>query len=458
MIRDLLVQDQMLARLGAVEAGALEALDALNRNAEAATELAKTYGVDPRQLRDAADILAETSVQLKAAKPEPGAYMPRDRYGSIFQSAIEEFYRQQDCVSQAVALGLDEGEADPLSDEVLTSDPLLEPPEALGLEPFSTLDPRWVGAFLAAKFLSEAHGTYPFPDDRAPVLPLGEKARLILVGDWATGIRRAQDVAQWMGQHAQDGVKQGRDTHVISLGDVYYAGFEHEYRDRFLAYWPVLTGDANKIHSWALNANHDMYTGGFGYFDLMLADPRFAAQQKSSYFLLENENWQIAGLDSAYAPPDPKGDRGNLYGGQAQWLHTQRERAPAKRTMLLTHHQLFSSWETNAPLMEKALEGVFQQRKIDAWFWGHEHRCAVYRDPRPGQPVPFASLIGHGGVPVKVGAQGDAQRAPLTYYYQDVHISGYQYLGFVVVDLDGPNWTAVYYNERNIEHHRESSA
>lgn len=448
----------MLARLDAVGASAGDALFALHSNDEGAAQLAKTYGVEPRQLRDAVELLAETSARLAGEEKEPGAYIPRDRDGAVFQSAMEAFYRQQDCVSDAVAFGLDGAEPDPLSDEVLTSDPLLEPPaQALGLEEFSTLDPRWVSAFLAAKMISEAHGTCPFPDDRAPAVPLGDKARLILVGDWGTGIRRAQDVAQWMGQHAQAGVAEGRDTHVVSLGDVYYAGFPHEYRDRFLAYWPVLSSEAGRIRSWALNANHDMYTGGFGFFDVLLGDPRFAAQNRSSYFLLENRNWQIAGLDSAYAPPDLRGDRGNLYGGQADWLHAHRERAPEKRTMLLTHHQLFSSWETNAPLMEQALQGVFQQRKIDAWFWGHEHRCAVYRDPRPGQKVPFASLIGHGGVPAKVGKQGDSQRAPLTYHYQDVHISGFQYLGFAVADLDGPNCSTVYYNERNIEHHRELS-
>lgn len=458
MIRDLLVQDQMLARLDVVETGAREALAALNSNDPAASKLADTYGVDPHQLGVAADLLAKASSRLQEEDVEPGAYMPRDRDGSIFQSALEEFYRQQECVSDAMALGLDGEEPDPLSDEVLVADPLLEAPAALALDQFGRLDPRWVSAFLAAKLLSEARGTCAFPEDRAPVAPLGDRARLILVGDWATGIRRAQDVAQWMGQHAQVGIEQGRDTHVISLGDVYYAGFPHEYRDRFLAYWPVLTSQAGQIHSWALNANHDMYAGGFGFFDILLNDPRFAAQNKSSYFLLENQNWQIAGLDSAYAPPDPKGERGNLHGGQAQWLHAHRERAPKKRTMLLSHHQLFSSWEADSPLMQQALQGVFAQRNIDAWFWGHEHRCAVYRDPIPKHAaVPFATLIGHGGVPVKVGKQGNAEKANFSYHYQDVHISGFQYLGFVVVDLDGPNCTAVYYNERNIEHHREQS-
>ena len=31
--------------------------------------------------------------------------------------------------------------------------------------------------------------------------------------------------------------------------------------------------------SWALNGNHDMYSGGWGYFDHLLADERFSRQR-----------------------------------------------------------------------------------------------------------------------------------------------------------------------------------
>jgi hypothetical protein len=76
----------------------------------------------------------------------------------------------------------------------------------------------------------------------------------------------------------------------------------------------------------------------------------------------------------------------------------------------------------------------------------------VYRD---ADYVKFASLIGHGGVPVMVGKKGNRKKAPFTYEYREGNISGYQYLGFAVVDLDGKFGVVTYYNERGDEHHRE---
>jgi hypothetical protein len=63
---------------------------------------------------------------------------------------------------------------------------------------------------------------------------------------------------------------------------------------------------------WALNGNHDRYSGGHGYFGYLLHDPRFRGQWRgasadhtlSSYFSLENEDWQLLGLDSAYLNHD----------------------------------------------------------------------------------------------------------------------------------------------------------
>ena len=44
--------------------------------------------------------------------------------------------------------------------------------------------------------------------------------------------------------------------------------------------WPVTADQAGAgVTSWSLNGNHDMYSGGFGYFQTLLADPRFAAQR-----------------------------------------------------------------------------------------------------------------------------------------------------------------------------------
>ena len=52
----------------------------------------------------------------------------------------------------------------------------------------------------------------------------------------------------------------------MHLGDVYYSGTKKEVQQRFLDIWPK---DAGR-RTIAVNSNHEMYSGGFGYFDLAL--------------------------------------------------------------------------------------------------------------------------------------------------------------------------------------------
>jgi hypothetical protein len=47
------------------------------------------------------------------------------------------------------------------------------------------------------------------------------------------------------------------------LATVYYSGTTSEIDDRFIAFWPNVTGAENR----ACNSNHEMYSGGHGYFD-----------------------------------------------------------------------------------------------------------------------------------------------------------------------------------------------
>ena len=102
-----------------------------------------------------------------------------------------------------------------------------------------------------------------------------------------------------------------REQHVIHLGDVYYSGWPEEYEDHFLPNWPVAPGQEDRYGSRCLNANHDMFSGG--HFDHLLKDERFrrqrSARQPTSYFSLENDHWQILGLDSAWQDGDLAGSQ-----------------------------------------------------------------------------------------------------------------------------------------------------
>ncbi len=59
-----------------------------------------------------------------------------------------------------------------------------------------------------------------------------------------------------------------------------------------------LADETNGRNSFALNGNHEMYSGGRPYFNRVL--PSF--NQEASYFTLYNDYWQIHGLDTAYVP------------------------------------------------------------------------------------------------------------------------------------------------------------
>jgi predicted phosphodiesterase len=444
MIRDLLQKERVIAKLKAALEITAKAADALDRKHKGALKLKRKYGIDSQALKDLLPVIDRA---LRSARKESSktAFMPRDSESSMLQLALEDFYRELNCLAPP-RQRLAGQPRDPLSDQLLANDPLEQPASAPRLVEFGGTDPGWVFGFLAAQRLQEKRGTIEFPQDRAPVVKMMNPARLVIVGDWGTGIPRARDVADLMEVYALEGVKKGCDTHVISLGDVYYAGFEEEYRDRFLSCWPVKKKDAAKIKSWALNGNHDMYSGGQGFFNVLLADPRFKAQNGSSFFLIENDYWRIAGLDTAYDPPDVRGNKGNLYGNQGRWLKEQFSRKPKKRTMLLTHHQPFSAWEGESPKLVKALMPVFDLGKIDVWFWGHEHRCAVYEE---NEYVKHSSLLGHGGVPVSLGREGNQKKAKFSYEDRGPHVSGFRQLGFAVADLDKNTCSVTYYNERN---------
>src|SRR5207253_1416416 len=117
------------------------------------------------------------------------------------------------------------------------------------------------------------------PTDPASIeFPLDEKCTIAIVGDWGGGNEAAQAVAKQ--------IALLKPKYVIHLGDVYYAGTEKEVRDRFLRYWPTPAGPGL---SFALNSNHEMYSGGYAYFDLTL----HTFKQPASYFTLSNKHWRF---------------------------------------------------------------------------------------------------------------------------------------------------------------------
>jgi hypothetical protein len=317
---------------------------------------------------------------------------------------------------------------------------------------FSQTDPRWIASWIA-EGVAKFRNPLKFPKDPAPPVALRDKARLVLVGDWGSGVPRALKVANAMKPWIADGQRDGFETHVVHLGDVYYSGWAGEYRDRFLKYWPVQTSDAAAIASWSLNGNHDMFSGGHDFFGTLLTDRRFARQKGSSWFSFTHKHWEILGLDTAFADHD-------LCGDQPQWVIDKLSGAKPRKGMLLSHHQLFSAYEHDGPKLAEKLHGVLEAGLVRAWFWGHEHRCAFYA---PHLGVEYARCIGHGGVPVyQFRTDNDPYKYPATYEFRDAFRTfplspeRWALFGFAVLDLapDG-NASVSYVNENGTVHKTE---
>jgi Calcineurin-like phosphoesterase len=236
----------------------------------------------------------------------------------------------------------------------------------------------WLG--WAKSFFSWVGGLKDAEWQSAPLdpEPMSDTARVALLADWGTGLYGAPECAKCISASAKP------FTHVIHLGDVYYSGTSREIDGRFIAFWPKVGG----ARSLACNANHEMYSGGHGYFGKTL--PTFG--QKASYFACENEHWVLVGLDTAYKDH-------SLNSEQLGWLVAmlQAPQRKAKKVVLLSHHQPFSLLDNQGPKVIGFLRLLLDAGRIHAWYWGHEHRCATY-DRHPTW-ILAGRCIGHGGYP-----------------------------------------------------------
>jgi hypothetical protein len=383
----------------------------------------------------------------RAAPLDDFAFISHDPIVSIVQSALESYLQDPGSQDRVVMQDMPDdvrrsgGDVPIITDKRLLGGNARRRGDRRLLDKFSITDPGWVSSAVAmgVRLLRKRHA---FNADPPEPVQIDDRARVILVGDWGSGIPRAQRVATGMRAAIEQARRERRDVHVIHLGDVYYSGWECEYRNRFLANWPVRPDEADSIGSWCLNGNHDMYSGGHAYFDLLLADHRFRRQGRASFFRLYNTNWHLLGLDTAW-------DDNGLKDPQASWLADALARN-AQKPILLTHHQLFSAFE-NGPEIGQILRqkvGPLLQKPVHSWFWGHEHRFVIYD---PTAEVLHARLIGHGGVPVYMTHKdSDGFVSPVA--FEDRHFiqSGLEHwamLGFAVLDFDGSVMNVSYVDE-----------
>ena len=173
---------------------------------------------------------------------------------------------------------------------------------------------------------------------------------------------------------------------------------------------------------YTLSGNHDMYSGGAGFYNLLPLlnpSPPFAAasEQPASYFSLRTTDgaWQLLAMDTGLHDHDPfsVNDAVTYLEPSEEAWHVDKIQSFAKtggKTVLLSHHQLFSAFSGIGKLSDKPLNESASNPKllaswkafavagnVAAWFWGHEHNLCVYQ---PYHDLTRGRCIGHGAIPV----------------------------------------------------------
>ncbi|MGB3045793.1 MAG: metallophosphoesterase [Xanthobacteraceae bacterium] len=324
-----------------------------------------------------------------------------------------------------------------------------------------TCDPAWLSTF-------EAYGRY-FEGGKRKAIPyvraatVGPKtieikanARIALMGDWGTGALPAIEVLRCIaGEHADV---------VIHLGDIYYSGTPEECRTNFLDPINAILRKDRALPVYSLSGNHDMYCGGVGFYDLITKLNHTPMTQPASFFCLRSadERWQLLAMDTGLHDDNPATVAGALTYVEEDELawHCDRISEFNGRTILLSHHQLFSAFSPIGaagnegkqsainPLLLKAFQQMMAIKPIAAWFWGHEHTLSIYE--------PFAGLergrcLGHGAVPVSVIDEiykplSDLSAAPVLIEQSRLATQGGVYNhGYALLSLESDICRAKYY-------------
>jgi hypothetical protein len=286
---------------------------------------------------------------------------------------------------------------------------------------------------------------------------LGEEISVALLGDWASDTAESHNIAALCGE---------RD-YSIHLGDSYYVGNEKEiacnFNSTFGAPWPY-----GKRGSFALLGNHEMYSSGKAYFTQLLPYMQLyqgngGQQQEAAFFCLENKHWRIIGLDTGYY--SLKGFLGvasnnklELHKKQMEWLRdVVKPQADDRGLIFLSHHQPFSAFEDEYANPAKQLSEIVGANRTVLWFWGHEHRMALYGENvlANGLKV-YGRCLGNSGMPVEIDQEPNPNNLRNLVVFDQrerkrigKHPVGYN--GYGILKLNGPKLAVEYYddNENN---------
>lgn len=225
---------------------------------------------------------------------------------------------------------------------------------------------------------------------------LPNDGKVALIADWGTGLDDAQALLEQV-------INDHDPAAIIHLGDVYYGGTPAQNKRNFLDVFDEAFGDRPRVPVFNMTGNHDYYDFGLGFYQgLKLVNSEASWEQKASYFCLrtEDDQWQFLAMDTGYDDHNPihANHAPKLQPSEVAW-HQHKLETFDGRTILLSHHQLYSTYmsiQKNDGNFNEALYEVFHPYfdRIPAWFWGHEHNLVLYENDYLG--LPKGRLIGCG--------------------------------------------------------------
>lgn len=275
-----------------------------------------------------------------------------------------------------------------------------------GFGPHEVLDPGRSLALinLIISLFYKRHDFGGAPCVKTLVPGLDGKVRLGLLGDWGA---EDEDAGCSVAGSTKKLLEAMNCDYLFHLGDACYAGSggapylpAKAETNKLISLWPQHAGGGR---SFILNSDHEMYSGGNGYFPVALGSEIFRHQNKTSYFALTFGKWLILGLDSAYhASAAALYTNGVLGEQQNAWIRELRRSMggfDGKKILVLTHHEGLN-------LRGDRLAGLFKEvadaigRAPDVWYWGHLRTGIAYSNASAaGRLGTRARCVGHSAAP-----------------------------------------------------------
>ncbi len=319
--------------------------------------------------------------------------------------------------------------------------------EIVGFGKYQQLDLRWE-LVAGTVWLENLLHKHPFPPGAPTILPMADEVSIALVSDWGTGNFGPGDspstkIAKFIPTLHSD--------YTVHLGDVYYAGTNGEETSKLINLWPQ-----GSKGSFALNSNHEMYSGGGPYFNDAVGGPVFNKLQSPwSFFALENRHWIVVGLDSAYfSDVLTLYMNGTLGKDNAQVAFLKTIASRGKKVIVLTHHNAVpeNGVPGNQPLQlfTDVMTAFAGHQAPFYWYWGHVHIGAAYT---PVQSGVRCRCIGYGALPwgystdLKTGYDQGKIEWFETRNAGDSSDPLRIFNGFVHLKLNGPDLTETFYDE-----------